>query len=163
MNGLRKIIQLINIKNFKKYSIEYFLFLGRVILSFIFIYAGADKISDPAGFSQAIQNYKLFPSVIINFLAITVPWLELVCGLLLLVGINTRENSLIISSMLFLFTLAIGISMVRGLNFDCGCFGRPSPIGWQRLLENFSLLIIGIVLILYDSKFLTIIDQNNSK
>jgi uncharacterized membrane protein YphA (DoxX/SURF4 family) len=140
--------------------LEYFLLLARIFLAFIFIYAGTDKISDPAGFSQAIQNYKLFPVEMINIFAITIPWIELICGLLLLLGISVRENSLIISSLLFVFTLAVAISMIRGLNFDCGCFGKPSPIGWKKLGENFLMLVLGMLLIIYDSKILTLSDKN---
>lgn len=142
--------------------LEYFLLLARIFLAFIFIYAGTDKISDPAGFSQAIQNYRLFPVETLNIFAITIPWMELICGLLLLFGISVRENSLIISSLLLVFTLAVAISMIRGLNFDCGCFGKPSPIGWKKLGENFLMLVLGLLLIIYDSKILILSNQNNS-
>lgn len=142
--------------------LEYFLLLARIFLAFIFIYAGTDKISDPAGFSQAIQNYRLFPVETINIFAIIIPWIELICGLLLLFGISVRENSLIISSLLLVFTLAVAISMIRGLNFDCGCFGKPSPIGWKKLGENFLMLVLGLLLIIYDSKILILSNQNNS-
>ncbi len=144
----------------KNRFLEFFLLAARLFLAFIFIYAGTDKIADPARFSQAIQNYRLFPIEVINLFAITLPWIELVSGLLLLFGINVRENSLIITSLLFLFTLAVAISMIRGLNFDCGCFGKPSPIGWKKLGENFLMLVIGLILIIYDSKILTLSNKN---
>lgn len=146
----------------KNKFLEYFLLAARFFLAFIFIYAGADKISNPSGFSQAIQNYRLFPIEIINFFAITLPWIELICGLLLLFGISVRENSLIIFSLLFVFTLAVAISMIRGLNFDCGCFGKPSPIGWKKLGENFLMLVLGLLLIIYDSKILSLSDKNKT-
>ncbi|MCX7610082.1 MAG: DoxX family membrane protein [Ignavibacterium sp.] len=132
--------------------LEIFLLIARVFLAFIFIYAGIEKISNLAAFSQSIQNYRLLPVEVINLFAITIPWIELICGLLLLFGISVRENSLIISSLLFVFTLAVAISMIRGLNFDCGCFGKPSPIGWKKLGENSLMLILGILLFIYDSK-----------
>jgi uncharacterized membrane protein YphA (DoxX/SURF4 family) len=138
----------------KSKFLDFFLLAARLFLAFIFIYAGTDKISNPAGFSQAIQNYRLFPTEIINIFAIIIPWIELICGLLLLFGISVRENSFIISSLLFVFTLAVAISMIRGLNFDCGCFGKPSPIGWKKLGENFLMLLLSVLLIMYDSKLL---------
>ncbi len=142
--------------------LEYFLLLARIVLGFIFVYAGADKISNPESFSQAIQNYRLLPTEIINFFAITLPWLELTSGLLLIFGIKVRENSLILTSMLFVFTLAVAISMIRGLNFNCGCFGKPSPIGWQKLGENFLMLVLGFVLIVYNSTLLNFSDEKKS-
>lgn len=139
--------------------LEFFLLAARIVLAFLFIYAGTDKISNPAAFSQAIENYRLFPIQIINFFAITLPWIELISGLFLLFGINVKENSLIISSLLFVFTFAVAISMIRGLNFDCGCFGKPSPIGWKKLGENFLMLILSVLLIIYDSRILRLSDK----
>ena len=54
-------------------SNKYLLFLFRIILGFVFIYAGILKISDPAGFSEVINNYKLLPLLFVNFFAITLP------------------------------------------------------------------------------------------
>ncbi len=142
--------------------LEFFLLAARIILSFLFIYAGAEKISDPESFSQAIENYKLFPIYSINFFAIIIPWIELISGLLLLFGIKVKENSLIISSLLVVFTLAVAISMMRGLNFDCGCFGKPSPIGWKKLGENFLMLVLCVMLIIYDSKLVSLSDKTKS-
>lgn len=144
-----------------KYFLEYILLSARVILAFVFIYAGGSKISDPASFSQSIQNYRLFPIEVINFFAITLPWVEMIAGLLLLFGIKVKENSLILTSLLFVFTFAIAISMIRGLNFDCGCFGKPSPIGWQKLGENLLMILLGIILVIYDSKVLTLTDVSD--
>jgi len=161
MNGLKKIIQLLEVQMRNKF-LEYFLLLARIFLGFIFIYAGAGKISDPASFSQSIQNYRLFPLEIINIFAIIIPWIEVICGLLLFFGISVKENSLILCSLLFVFTLAVAISMMRGLNFDCGCFGKPSPIGWQKLGENSLMMLLGIILIIYDSKLLNLTSKNEN-
>ena len=76
---------------------KYLLFLFRVIVGFVFIYAGIIKISDPAGFSDAINNYDLLPLSFVNFFAITLPWIEVVAGLFLLFGVSVKENSFIIS------------------------------------------------------------------
>jgi len=76
-----------------------------------------------------------------------------VTAILLLFGIAVRENSLIISSLLLIFIFAIGISLIRGLNIDCGCFGTSaeSKIGIQKILENIGLLILGLWLVIKDS------------
>ena len=136
-------------------SNQYLLFLFRIILGFIFIYSGIIKINDTPGFSNSVYNYKLLPDFLINFLAIILPWIELSTGLLLILGITIKENALIISTLLIIFIIAIIINLFRGLDIDCGCFGtvNGTKIGLTKLIENTILLIMGILLMLSDSKF----------
>ena len=137
-------------------SNKYLLLIIRSLLAFIFIYAGAEKISDPDGFAVSISNYRLLPVWSLNIFAITLPWIEVICGILLLFGVAVKENSAIIFSMLLVFTMAIIISLFRGLSIDCGCFGKGSQIGLLKLGENL-LMIVGTVLLLaFDSKFLSL-------
>ncbi|MCZ7611343.1 MAG: DoxX family membrane protein [Ignavibacterium sp.] len=144
----------------KLLSNKYLLFLIRVILGFIFIYAGAEKISNPESFALSISNYKLIPAAALNICAITLPWIELVAGLLLLLGILVKENSSIILFFLSLFTIAIIISLFRGLNIECGCFGKGNQIGLLKLGEN-SLMIIGsLLLVFFGSDFFKLTDKN---
>ena len=82
------------------FSNKYFLFLVRIILAFIFIYAGMQKIVDPDAFAISISNYRLLPISALNFFAITLPWIEIIAGILLMFGISVKENSTIIFSML---------------------------------------------------------------
>ncbi|MCU0413053.1 MAG: DoxX family membrane protein [Ignavibacteriaceae bacterium] len=133
----------------------------RIFFGFIFIFAAITKIADPGGFSQSIYNYKLMPDFIINFLAIAFPWIELVAGILLVFGISVKENSAILSGLLVIFIFAIAISLFRGLNIDCGCFGTAggTKVGIQKILENIGLLILGLILIKFDSKFLSLSKQ----
>ena len=137
---------------------KYLLFVLRVILALVFIYAGIEKISVPAGFSDSINNYKILPLFSVNFFAIILPWIEFIAGLLLLFGIRVKENSFIISFLLSVFIIAIVISLFRGLNIDCGCFGtlNGSKIGIYKLIENLLLLLVGYILIKFDSQFLTL-------
>jgi len=130
---------------------KYVLLISRLILGFIFIYAGMEKISDSEGFSRTINNYKLLPFSIINIPALILPWLEVTAGILLIFGITVKENAFIISTLLGIFIIAIAISLFRGLNIDCGCFGTAdgSKVGIQKLFENFLLLLLGIQLVYF--------------
>lgn len=139
-------------------SNKYLLFLLRIIVGFIFIYSAAEKVADPAGFSQSIANYKILPDFLINFFAISLPWIELIAGLFLLFGIAVKENAFIINALLIIFILAISISLIRGLNIDCGCFGTSdgSKIGAAKLIENFLTLFAGIILMIFDSELFSV-------
>ena len=139
-------------------SNKYFLLLLRLVLGLIFIFAAIEKIITPENFSVSIANYKLLPAEFINITAIILPWIELISGLLLLLGIWVKENSAIITFLLFVFTLAIIISLLRGLNIDCGCFGTiyGSRIGIMKVVENILQIICGCILVRWGSPLLTI-------
>lgn len=144
-------------------SNKFLLFLVRILLGFVFIYAGAEKISDPAGFSTSIANYRLLPIFMINFFAITMPWIEIAAGFMLIFGISVKENAAIINAMLLVFIIAIGISLIRGLDIDCGCYGKGNLIGIQKLIENSFMFIAGWILIFNDSKLFSIKIHSSSE
>jgi len=137
----------------KLLSNKYFLLTIRIVLGFVFIFAAISKATDPDMFARAISNYKLLPLFSINFLAIILPWIELCAGILLVFGISIKENSAILSGLLLIFIIAIAISLGRGLNIDCGCFGTVggSKVGIQKILENIGLLILGLILVKFGS------------
>jgi len=134
-------------------SNKYFLFILRIVIAYIFIYAGAEKIANPDNFALSISNYRLLPTASLNFFAIIIPWIEIVSGLLLLFGILTKENSAIILFLLMIFTIAIIISLFRGLSIDCGCFGKGTQIGLFKLGENLLMIIGSFVLTIFGSDY----------
>lgn len=141
-------------------SNKYYLLFARLVLGFVFVYAGAEKISNPESFALSILNYKLFPLWLINFNAIILPWIELTTGVFLIFGITVKENSMIIFTLLIIFNIAIIISLARGLNIDCGCFGNGTKIGLLKLTENFLMIFISYCLMIFGSDFFTIISNN---
>ena len=66
---------------------NYVVFLARIILGFIFVYASFDKIVNPIEFSNAIDNYHITPVISNNIIALVIPWIEFVLGLCLIFGI----------------------------------------------------------------------------
>ena len=141
---------------------KYFLLTIRIVLGLVFIFAAISKAAEPELFARSIANYKLLPIFLINIFAIILPWIELCAGLLLIFGVSVKENSTILSGLLLVFLIAIGISLMRGLDIECGCFGTVdgAKVGVQKILENIGLLIAGLILIKFDSKTLSV---NTSK
>jgi len=137
---------------------KYFLVAIRIVLGFVFIFAAISKAAEPELFARSIANYKLLPIFLINLLAITLPWIELCIGVLLIFGVSVKENSAILSGLLVVFILAIAISLMRGLDIECGCFGTVdgAKVGVQKILENIGLLLAGLILIRFDSKTLSV-------
>ena len=124
----------------------------RLALGGIFVYAGVEKIIDPAGFAKSIGNYQILPHEWINLLAITLPWMETLAGGLLIVGLWRRANALVMAGMLVVFLFAISSAMHRGLNINCGCTNTRggAKVGWTKLAEDASLLAMATWLIWKD-------------
>lgn len=94
----------------------------QIALGIIFVVAALPKIVDPPSFAHMIYNYHLVPGALINLMALVMPWLELLCGLALILGIWQGTARSIIGALLITFVFAIAINLARGNAIDCGCF-----------------------------------------
>ncbi len=122
-------------------------------LGAVFIYSGSLKILDPTGFAQAIANYKILPDSFIHVTALYLPWLEVLCGLSILIPRWQKAAILLISSMALVFMLAVTSAMLRGLDISCGCFGQGSAaVGIHTLLIDTVVLSTCFLLVLLRKK-----------
>ena len=96
--------------------------LLRVALGAVFIVASLDKIQNPEAFATTIANYRVLPYTVINGMAIVLPWLEIVTGTVLVLGVWIRASTIIVWGLLFAFSVAIIQALFRGLDISCGCF-----------------------------------------
>jgi len=113
----------------------------RLLIGGLFLYAGLPKIFDMMGFASSIYNYKLFPSPIIGMAVAFIPWVEVLAGLALVLGVKVRGASLLVSLLLVVFVSLIAISAIRGLDIDCGCFsGVERKANWLAMFEDLTLL-----------------------
>lgn len=98
----------------------------QIALGAIFVVAALPKIVDPPSFAHMIYNYRILPSGLINVSSLVMPWVELLCGLCLIVGVWVRPARWIITLMLLVFIVAISVNLFRGNAIDCGCFDVSS-------------------------------------
>jgi hypothetical protein len=77
----------------------------------------------------------------------SLPWIELVTALALVLGIRARAGAFVASGLMLVFTLAVLAAVARGLDFECGCFGTSdaSRVGLRKLVENVVLLAVSVV------------------
>jgi len=94
----------------------------QLALGAIFIIASLPKIADPPSFAHMIYNYRILPAGLINFTSLVMPWVELLCGIALILGVWRRPALAITAAMLVVFIVAISINLARGNAIDCGCF-----------------------------------------
>ena len=97
-----------------------------VIVGGIFIYAGAIKVIDPIQFANDIDNYKILPWTISVGIAFYLPWLEIFCGLALILRRLYLGGLSILTGLVAVFLVATIAAKVRGLDITCGCFGHAS-------------------------------------
>ena len=122
--------------------------LVRILLGFVFIYASLDKVSRPDLFAEAVYNYQLSPEVAVNLVALWVPWLELLSGALLILGLWVQGSILILSGLMVLFLSALGINLARGLDIHCGCFTTQGtdPMTVLTLFRDSCFLLLTLYL-----------------
>jgi putative oxidoreductase len=134
----------------------------RLILGGIFLASAVAKISnvqishyhvtqfsyapDLKQFAQDVTNYHVPPRELANLVAITLPWIELLAGGLLICGIWKQASALVITAMMALFLAAIGWALAHGYDIRCGCFGTVDArkVGTTALAQDAVLFLMAI-------------------
>jgi uncharacterized membrane protein YphA (DoxX/SURF4 family) len=94
----------------------------QIALGAIFFAAALPKIADPPSFAHMIYNYRILPGGLVNISALVMPWLELLTGLALILGVWKTAARNIIAALLVVFIIAITFNLLRDNAIDCGCF-----------------------------------------
>jgi protein-disulfide isomerase len=95
----------------------------RVALGLVWIYGGATKLADTAEALRAVRAYQLLPESLVVLVGYGLPFLEIMLGLLLIVGLGTRVVAMLSAALLVAFVAGIASAWARGLQIECGCFG----------------------------------------
>jgi len=105
--------------------------LVRLALGMIFLWAGAEKIAHPEPFFASLLDYRVpFPETFLRIVAISLPWLEVLCGFCLLANAWAETVRPVVGVLCLVFILMLGQALLRGIDLaNCGCFG-PSAYAW---------------------------------
>jgi len=80
------------------------------------------------------------------------PWAELVSGILMVLGVRTKSAAVAIGGMLVMFSLAIVITLLRGIPIGCGCFTSvEDPLGWGTLGRDLVWLVMTLQVYFFPS------------
>lgn len=128
---------------------------ARWYLAWVFIAACLHKIADPASFALDIATYELMPLWSINALALVLPWVELLAGVMLVVGYRVPAAALLIAGMMLVFIVALLAALARGLDMSCGCFAsqgaaEEDPISYLTVLRDLGWLALAAYVYLFD-------------
>ena len=79
-----------------------------------------------------------------NLVAVALPWIELIAGVLLITGLWRREAAVVTAIMLAVFVVAVASTMIRGIDIqNCGCFALDASgraAGWKLIAGDLALL-----------------------
>jgi uncharacterized membrane protein YphA (DoxX/SURF4 family) len=147
------------LSNFTKQNIVNFInlrgtqLIARFILGGVFIYASLGKIAFPREFANIVIKYRILPEKLAIYFAFLLPWVELILGIFLVIGLYVRESVLALASLLLVFMAAMIIGSLNGTLNSCGCFSiKPSnPESLFLMLTRDILLLFGF-LILYKNR-----------
>jgi uncharacterized membrane protein YphA (DoxX/SURF4 family) len=133
-------------------AVDTFTVLARWLLGAAFLYLGLNKALHPVEFLKLARQYDLAQdALLLNSIAAALPWFEVFCGLLLLIGVAVRGTALTLTLLLVPFTLlvlhrALLLQAAQNIpfcmvKFDCGC-GAGEEFICRKLPENFLLLVM---------------------
>jgi len=117
--------------------------MGLVIqlgLGGLFVYAGVAKWLDPLRFASSLLGYQLFPMGLIDWLVPLFPWVEIMLGMAMMLGVMPRFTGAMVGGLLVVFTALVSHAYANQLVIDCGCFGAPRPVDAQKIIENVAMI-----------------------
>lgn len=138
--------------------------IGRLVLGGIFVYAGVAKIFLPnthlwpmfvlkfsiatnlSTFAQQVESYKILSAGASDFVAHTLPFTEIVLGLLLLIGWRLRLWASLVTLIMLGFLGAVTRAYLLHMDINCGCFGTPEPLTIKTVLRDSALAALAVLM-----------------
>jgi putative oxidoreductase len=142
------------------------MWIGRLLLGGIFVYAGYSKIFLPnqnlwpffilkfsvslnlGNFANQVEAFKMLPPWGVQFVAHTLPFTEIILGLLLLIGWRLRIWATLLTIIMLGFFGVVLRAYLLHMNINCGCFATPEPIGPRKILEDAALSGLALLMTL---------------
>jgi uncharacterized membrane protein YphA (DoxX/SURF4 family) len=143
------------------------IWIGRLVLGCIFIYAGYSKVFLPnsnlwpffilkfsismnlSNFATQVEAFKMLPDWGVQFVAHALPFTEIVLGLLLLIGWRLRIWAPVLTVIMLGFFGVVLRAYLLHMNINCGCFATPQPINLQKVLEDAALSGLALLMTIF--------------
>jgi uncharacterized membrane protein YphA (DoxX/SURF4 family) len=143
------------------------IWLGRIVLGCIFIYAGYSKAFYPnhtlwpwfflkfsistnlANFALQVAAFKLLAPWAVEFVAHTLPFAEMALGLLVLIGWKLRIWATLLTAIMLGFLFVVLRAYLLHMDINCGCFATPEPINLKKVLEDAAMALLAVLMTYY--------------
>jgi uncharacterized membrane protein YphA (DoxX/SURF4 family) len=143
------------------------IWIGRLVFAGIFMYAGYAKLFLPnfipwplfalrfslstnlSNFAVQVESYKLLSPVGVSFVAHTLPFAEILLGLLLLIGWQFRIWASLITLILIGFLGVVSRAYLLHMNINCGCFATPEPLTGMTVVRDGVLVALALLMTVF--------------
>ena len=140
------------------------IWIGRIILGGIFVYAGYAKIFYPnhnlwpffilkfsvtmnlMSFATQVDAFKVLPPWGVQFVAHTLPFAEVILGMLVLIGWRLRIWATMLTAIMVGFSIVVTRAYLLHMDINCGCFATYQPVNLTKVLEDAALAVLGIAM-----------------
>ena len=119
-----------------------------LILSYVFVDASIHKWQNLEEFKSTLGNYQILPESLMGAFVYSIPVVELLCGIALLIPYSTHLAASFGAVLLLMYMFAIGINLLKGRRtIDCGCGGteQKQAISEWLILRNGILLFFAYI------------------
>jgi uncharacterized membrane protein YphA (DoxX/SURF4 family) len=127
----------------------------RLVAAGVWLAVGITKIADLEQFRSQVHAYALLPGALEAPFAYALPFVEVVLGLYLVVGLLIRPAALVGCFLMIVFVAAMAQAWARGLSLDCGCFGGVAlhQVGLWTILRDAALGLPSLALAIRPARF----------
>jgi uncharacterized membrane protein YphA (DoxX/SURF4 family) len=140
------------------------IWIGRLLVGGIFVYAGYSKIFLPnqhfwpyfmlkfsvsanlSTFAFQVDSYQVLPPAGVSFVAHTLPFAEIILGVLLLVGWRFRLWATVATGILAGFLCLVTRAYLLHMDINCGCFGTPEPLTIKTVIRDGAFVALAVVM-----------------
>lgn len=118
--------------------------VAQFLIGALMLWSSLTKLGNIDAFVDSVHNFRLVPVAFVNFVAMTLPWVEFLGALALIGGVKARGGAFLVLFLLVVFTIGVAQAMARGLDFECGCFGTNdgTRVGMFKILQNVGLILL---------------------
>jgi len=132
----------------------------RFIVGIIFLIAGVAKLPMHPEWVEVMAAYRILPLSLANLYASALPWVEIVMGSCLILGLFIRFFSVV--SILVIASFIVGNAIALSLDIPiggCGCFGELIIVNPEGALVIDALLLVGVLVIFFQKRRFMALDS----
>lgn len=127
--------------------------VGRIVLAGVFLYAGVVKAGASEEFLVSILPFTFIPVSLLTPISVTLPWLEILAGVLILIPRASRLGSLLALALLIVFVVVLSWALSQGIVVACSCFRgdeQPSASNMiSTIMRDVALMAVAVWLIVF--------------
>jgi uncharacterized membrane protein YphA (DoxX/SURF4 family) len=143
------------------------IWIARLVLGGIFIYAGYSKIFLPntnfwplfflkfsiatniSNFAVQVEAFKMLAPWGVQLVANTLPFTEIILGALVIIGWRLQIWASLLTVIMLGFFFVVLRAYLLHMNINCGCFATPEPIGPKKILEDAAMSILALLMTVF--------------